>query len=89
MAGELCFESEILQPRDLLNEYIMTSLRTREGLDLEYVSSLFGKDKGNLLARNAAEYIRSNKMEKKLEKLVLTNDGKLYADGIASALFFD
>ncbi len=89
MAGQLSFESENLLPRDLLNEYIMTSLRTTEGLDLEHVSEHFGKQKVNLLENNASVYIRSNQMEKKQEKLVLTREGKLFADGIAAALFFD
>ncbi len=89
MAGQLNFESENLLPRDLLNEYIMTSLRTKEGLDLQHVSEHFGKQKVNLLENNASAYIHSNKMEKKQEKLVLTREGKLFADGIAAALFFD
>ena len=88
-SGELFFESEKLLPRDLLNEYIMTSLRTTEGLDLEHVIHHFGKEKGNLLENNASVYIHSNQMEKKPGKLVLTKNGKLFADGIAAALFFD
>jgi oxygen-independent coproporphyrinogen-3 oxidase len=89
MADQLCFESENLLPKDLLNEYIMTSLRTTDGLDLQYVANQFGKEKGNLLENNASVYIHSNQMEKKLEKLLLTKNGKLFADGIAAALFFD
>jgi putative oxygen-independent coproporphyrinogen III oxidase len=89
MAGQLSFEIENLLPKDLLNEYIMTSLRTLEGLDLHHVTEHFGKQKGNLLENNASVYIRSNQMEKKREKLVLTREGKLFADGIAAALFFD
>lgn len=88
-AGNLCFESEILQPRDLLNEYIMTSLRTMEGLDLQHVSDHFGKDKGSLLEHKTASYIGLNQMERKNGKLILTKKGKLFADGIAAALFFD
>jgi oxygen-independent coproporphyrinogen-3 oxidase len=88
-AGQLHFESENLQPRDILNEYIMTSLRTMEGLDLQYVSAHFGKEKEILLRNNAVVYIRSNQMERNNEKLVLTKNGKLFADGIAAALFFD
>jgi oxygen-independent coproporphyrinogen III oxidase len=87
--GRLSVESEQLLPRDLLNEYIMTSLRTMEGLDLKLVSSHFGNDKSNELADNAIEYIRLNQMERDNEKLVLTRKGKLFADGIAAALFFD
>jgi oxygen-independent coproporphyrinogen-3 oxidase len=89
MAGELCFESEILQPRDLLNEYIMTSLRTLEGLDLQHVYTHFGREKSNLLENNASVYIHNNQMMLNNERLVLTKNGKLFADGIAAALFFD
>jgi len=60
-----------------------------EGLDLQHVSDLFGKEKVNLLENNASVYIHSLQMEKKSEKLVLTKNGKLFADGIAAALFFD
>jgi oxygen-independent coproporphyrinogen-3 oxidase len=89
MGGQLNMEFEILQTRDLLNEYIMTSLRTIEGMDLQYVSSHFGKEKSNKLAENAARYVHTNKMEQIQEKMVLTREGKLFADGIAASLFFD
>ena len=89
MAGQLCFESETLQPRDLLNEYIMTSLRTTEGIDLQYVSNQFGQEKGSLLENNATIYLQSRQMVLFNEKLVLTKSGKLFADGIAAALFVD
>jgi len=89
MEGKLNMESENLLPRDLLNEYIMTSLRTMEGLDLQKVSNLFGNEKSLLLENNAKKYIESKKIERKKEKLLLTKSGKLFADGIASSLFFD
>jgi oxygen-independent coproporphyrinogen-3 oxidase len=89
MAGQLPYESEHLQPKDRLNEYIMTSLRTIEGLDLQYVSETFGKDKGITLVNHSGTYIGLNQMERREEKLVLTRNGKLFADGIAAALFFD
>jgi oxygen-independent coproporphyrinogen III oxidase len=88
-AGELSFSYEVLQNLDMLNEYIMTSLRTREGLDLQYVSDRFGKEKGTGLEKNAAKYIGLNQMESNRRKLVLTKTGKLFADGITAALFFD
>jgi oxygen-independent coproporphyrinogen-3 oxidase len=89
MTGQGYSDSEFLQPRDLLNEYIMTSLRTREGLDLSQVCMRFGDDKGKSLEEQALTYIRLNRMENRDGKLVLTGDGKLFADGIAAALFFD
>ena len=87
--GQLSFESEILESRDLLNEYIMTSLRTSDGLDLNQVNKRFGLEKRNLLENNAAVYISTDRMRIDNEKLKLTEQGKLFADGIAAALFFD
>lgn len=89
MEGKLNNELENLLPRDLLNEYIMTSLRTMEGLDLQKVSDQFGNEKSLTLENNAVKYIESKKIVRREEKLILTNSGKLFADGIASSLFFD
>ena len=89
LSGQLPFELEKLTPKDVLNEYIMTSLRTMEGLDLAFVSENFGPHKGTILENNADVYIYSKQMERRNEKLVLTRNGKLFADGIAAALFFD
>ena len=89
MTEQQAFEMEILQPRDLLNEYIMTSLRTREGLDLAYIRTYFGEEKVIKLENQSAAYILSKQMEYQQGKLILTGSGKLFADGIAAALFFD
>jgi oxygen-independent coproporphyrinogen III oxidase len=88
-AGELCFESEMLETRDLLNEYIMTSLRTSEGLDLSLVTKRFGGEKRSSLEMNASVFVRRNQIKIDDSKLILTEQGKLFADGIAAALFFD
>ena len=67
----------------------MTSLRTREGLDLSYIMENHGSGSQEKLELKARPYILNRQMEKKEKKLVLTAEGKLFADGIASALFFD
>ena len=46
--GVIPFEEETLTEIQRLNEYIMTSLRTMEGLDLAYVSKVFGEDFGSI-----------------------------------------
>jgi oxygen-independent coproporphyrinogen-3 oxidase len=89
LQGQPYFESETLQPRDHLNEYIMTSLRTIEGLDLKEVSVRFGDDRRKILEKQAVDFIRLNRMENRDGRLILTKEGRLFADGIASALFFD
>ncbi len=87
--GELNFESETLSTTDRFNEYIMTSLRTIEGLDLLQVATGFGIEKKDLLGKKAAPYIQANQMILADEKLILTRKGKLFADGIAAGMFFD
>ncbi len=78
------FEEEVLTPTQQLNEYIMTSLRTVEGLDLKKVDEAAS----NKLQAASKKYEATGKMKLEGEKIILTNEGKLFADGIAADLFF-
>ncbi|MEO7307217.1 MAG: coproporphyrinogen III oxidase, partial [Ferruginibacter sp.] len=82
------FEEEILTETQQLNEYIMTSLRTMEGLDLEYVIKVFGEGKANVIKVAANKYISTGRLKDIDHKLILNKEGKLFADGIAADLFF-
>ncbi|MBC7889403.1 MAG: radical SAM family heme chaperone HemW [Ferruginibacter sp.] len=82
------FEEEILTKTQQLNEYIMTSLRTMEGIDLEKVSEVFGTKYSDQLLMYSDKYTRTNKLKNIHSKLMLTKEGKLFADGIAADLFF-
>jgi len=82
--GLVPFEKEVLTPAQQLNEYIMTSLRTMEGLDLNNTDQR-SREKIEI---NSKKYINSGLMRNTNDHLILTNEGKLLADGIASALFF-
>jgi oxygen-independent coproporphyrinogen III oxidase len=81
-------EKEVLTPVQQLNEYIMISLRTMEGIDLSAVSRRFGAGPAEALLQRAQAHIRKG-MIVKPENLVLTKEGKLFADGIAADLFSD
>jgi oxygen-independent coproporphyrinogen-3 oxidase len=81
------FEEEVLTSHQRLNEYVMISLRTREGLDTNYVTIQFGQDQKNRILEDAEKYIRENKLLLKENFLQLTDEGKVFADGIASDLF--
>jgi oxygen-independent coproporphyrinogen-3 oxidase len=83
------FEEETLTPVQHLNEYIMTSLRTSEGLDLNKVATEFGITQKNELIRKSNKYITGKKLLPTHTGLNLTTEGKLFADGIAADLFFD
>ena len=81
-------EEETLTSTQSINEYIMTSLRTIEGLDLEKINSLFGTNYINQLLNASKKYIQSEKIIQQNNRLILTKQGKLFADGIAADLFF-
>jgi oxygen-independent coproporphyrinogen III oxidase len=81
------FEEEILTVSQELNEYIMTSLRTIEGLDLTFVENKFGKESVTSILSAAQQYLLSGKMEQQSLSLILTKEGKFFADGIAADLF--
>jgi putative oxygen-independent coproporphyrinogen III oxidase len=79
------YEKEILTATQHLNEYIMTSLRTREGLDLNKVEDVVD----NELRAASIKFIERGLMIEESGHLKLTRDGKLLADGIAAELFFE
>ena len=82
-------EREELTPVQQLNEYIMISLRTMEGSDLQTVAQRFGDQRAEELRRRADRFIKEGKIGLSSEALRLTREGRLLADGIAADLFFD
>lgn len=81
--GGTYFEKEILSKEQELNEYIMTALRTTEGIQLDKLDAATAAN----IERSASRYINSGLVIKSNRALVLTKEGKLLADGIAAALF--
>ncbi len=82
------FEEELLTQTQQLNEYIMTALRTMEGVDLNYIGSIFGEDKISMLQTTIKKYESTGKLKLVDQNIILTKEGKLFADGIAADLFF-
>ena len=82
------FEEEILTATQQLNEYIMISLRTMEGLDLALVRKRFGKPYADKLLESSLIFEKRYHLTRQNNRLILTNSGKLYADAIAAGLFF-
>lgn len=86
-AGTVPFEIESLTTSMQFNEYIMTTLRTSAGCNLEWVAEKFGKDRVLHLLAHSQPFIAAGKMERAGEALRLTTAGRLFADGIAGELF--
>jgi oxygen-independent coproporphyrinogen-3 oxidase len=84
--NRLPFEEETLEPVQQLNEYIMTALRTAEGISLERVSNKFGDTKAEAL-KNKVSGLNPESISVNEGKIILSNAGKLFADGLASSLF--
>jgi oxygen-independent coproporphyrinogen-3 oxidase len=83
------FEEEMLTETQKLNEYIMTSLRTIEGINLKEINSQFGKEKSALIITQSTKFEAEGKLYIQSEQIQLTTTGKLFADGISASLFFE
>jgi oxygen-independent coproporphyrinogen III oxidase len=85
--GMIPSTKEILTATQQVNEYIMTSLRTMEGISLVQIANRFGDVIPNQIMLDAQPWIREGLLQLVDENLILTRSGKLMADRIAADLF--
>ena len=85
--GIIPFEEELLTVTQQLNEYIMISLRTMEGINLAIVRERFGEKWCKKLQADSKKWALGGKLLSINDSIVLTKEGKLFADGIAADLF--
>lgn len=83
------FETEILTTAEKANDFILTTLRTSRGLDIKKLSEICGFDFFTKNKKIIQKYLSLDMLQNLDNTLVLTNKGKYFADGIASALFVD
>ncbi|MBC7947864.1 MAG: radical SAM family heme chaperone HemW [Chitinophagaceae bacterium] len=81
--GRVPFEKEELTPVQKINEHTMISLRTSEGLDLSNMKSEVKEE----WMKRAGVHLERGLLRMENDHLVLTKEGKLFADGIAADLF--
>jgi oxygen-independent coproporphyrinogen III oxidase len=82
--GEKYFEKEELGVKTRFNEYIMTSLRTMWGIDLDYVEKSFDKEGYDYIMNLAGKLKDYGLMKQNNKNLILTNQGKMISDNIIS-----
>jgi oxygen-independent coproporphyrinogen-3 oxidase len=87
--GKIPAEIELLTLENRINEYIMTSLRTSKGMDLNKITNQFGSDFTNQIRQNLDTIIEKNWILIQNQQITLTVNGKLFADHIASELFIN
>ena len=85
--GTVPFEREILSRYDQINERVMTGLRTKWGCNLEALKNELHYDLYKEHTVYVDQLVKESKAVLQEGKLILTNRGRLMADGIAEAFF--
>lgn len=86
-SGQIYSEEEVLNEKDRLNEYLMTGLRTAQGIDLSLVGKRFGESVSRQLKAQLEDpewdkmIIRSDKVYS------MTPNGWLWSDRLIGELF--
>jgi oxygen-independent coproporphyrinogen-3 oxidase len=78
------FEGEELSIKTRFNEYIMTSLRTMWGIDLEFIEKAFEKEGYDYIINTAGKFKDYGLIKQENKNLILTNQGKMISDNIIS-----
>jgi len=87
--GAIPARREELDRLTVFNEYVMTSLRTMWGIDLQYVEEHFDKELHDYLVNLSGKYIGYGLMKREKNTLVLTDQGKMISDNIMRELTAD
>jgi oxygen-independent coproporphyrinogen-3 oxidase len=84
--GQLPFEKEELTISDKINDYLLTRLRTRWGIDLQEMGMQLGQEH----AGHCLKYYHDNKgnglLKRKGHKLILTHRGMFMADHVIGGM---
>ena len=82
------YEEETLTANDKYNEYILTSLRTQWGCDVKEIKTSFGEKYADYFLTQLETHRQKNFIDIKQNTVILNKQGKHFADGIASDLFY-
>lgn len=85
--GGAPYESETLTETDRFNEYVMTSLRTAEGLDTALIAERFGAKRLSALLADARRFLDSGLLREAEGRLTVPAARFLVSDEVIGALF--
>ncbi len=80
-------EIEELTTTQRYNEYILTSLRTMWGSNMELIRENFGENFASHFSKSVTQFIDNSWIEKNEAIYILTRKGKFFADKITMELF--
>ena len=87
MKGGVAWEEELLDEKTRFHDYVMTSLRTVWGMDLDHIRKEWGSDYYEHVMRQSRSFMESGKILLRNNKMVLNQDGMFIADFIIRELF--
>ena len=85
--GDIRFESEGLTSEDHLNEYIMTSLRTKEGIDLSYIKATYGDAEYNRILLESSGWQERGVLTHLDNRLFIPTKEFMLSDAVIESLF--
>lgn len=88
ISGKGYREKEILSDNDVFNDYILTSVRVMEGMNLSELEKRFGQEKKAYTMNMAKKYIDNGTLEIKDGFLRLTKEGVFISDAIMSDMMY-
>jgi oxygen-independent coproporphyrinogen-3 oxidase len=80
------WEAETIDKKTAYNDFIITRLRTVDGMDTDELSRLFGEEKKSYCLQQAQKYISLEMLKLTGNRLQLTRKGIFVSDGIMSDL---
>ena len=86
--NELPQDFEELTEVQRYNEYLLTSLRTKKGVDIEYTKSRFSPFLIDFFNFSVKKWMLSGEITEKEGFFTLTKKGKIIADYLSSDLFY-
>lgn len=86
-SGENFYEKEILNPTEKHEEYLLTRLRTREGINIEEYKKMFGKEMYFNLLKKVKSYNDPDALCISNNNISISRKGILTSDAIIVSLF--
>ena len=85
-AGGISFEREILSVKEQINDYLLTTLRTKWGTSIERLQAGWGYDIRKECEQELSKHLASENIFIQNEYIYLSTSGKLLADQITAEL---
>jgi oxygen-independent coproporphyrinogen-3 oxidase len=85
--GRTAYESEFLSQKDKLNEYLLTSLRTIWGIDIDLILSTFGESIANEVLHKTQKHLKNGVLERDGKRIRINPSHYLISDGIIADFF--